>query len=509
MGTRGTGRSSPLAGVLVALAAGGLWALCFQARPLVVASWGALAPTLALLWLRCPVRLVYLAGVVFWASALWWVAPTMATYGGLPPWLAAAALLLLAAVLAAYWALFAWMAGALWRRGAGWGLVAAPAAWVVCEWLRAWVLGGFPWNLAAYAWMEVPGARPLAAWIGAYGVSAVVVLANGAVAVSLVRRRWWLGVAVAGALLVLLATAARWAGPGEAAAQRPARPVRVVQPNVPNLTEWDPGLMEEGYRRLLRLSREACDRAALVVWPESAAFPMSWQEHGRLRQDVEALARQGCPVLLNTPWLLPDGYRNAALIVGPDGPAARYDKRHLVPFGEYVPWWLPLGETLARNIGSFVAGREPTLLPWRDERLGVAVCYEIVFPAEVAATVERGATMLVTVTNDAWYGDTAAPWQHLAAARFRAAELHRPVLRAAITGVSAIVLPDGSLHSALGVGEEGVLRAELAGRTDRTPYSRAPWAPPLAAGLLWLGLRVGGRPERSRPRNTQAGDRVD
>jgi apolipoprotein N-acyltransferase len=154
---------------------------------------------------------------------------------------------------------------------------------------------------------------------------------------------------------------------------------------------------------------------------------------------------------------------------------------------------LPVGETLARNVGDFVPGREPSLLPWGDERLGVAVCYEIVFPAEVAATVARGATLLVTVTNDAWYGDTAAPWQHLAAARFRAAELHRPLLRAAITGVSAVVRPDGSIASLLGVDEEGVLRAEVAGRTERTLYSRAPWAPPLVAFLLWAPLRVAGR----------------
>jgi apolipoprotein N-acyltransferase len=116
----------------------------------------------------------------------------------------------------------------------------------------------------------------------------------------------------------------------------------------------------------------------------------------------------------------------------------------------------------------------------------------------VAATVGRGATILVTITNDAWYGDTAAPWQHLAAARFRAAELHRPVLRAAITGVSAIIRPDGGLESMLGVGDEGVLRAEVAGRADRTLYARAPWSPPLAASLVWLGLRFGARRRSGR-----------
>ncbi|MEZ5331579.1 MAG: apolipoprotein N-acyltransferase [Thermoanaerobaculia bacterium] len=490
--TRGTGRRSPLA-LLLAVAAGCLWAACFRAHALVVAPWAALAPTLTLLWAQRPVRLTFLAGVAYWCAALWWIVPTLVTYGPLALWWAIPALLLLATVLAGYWALFAWMAVPLWRRGALWGLAGAPAAWVVCEWLRGWVLGGFPWNLAAYSWLEVPGARALSAWIGAYGVSAVVVLVNAGVAIALARRSWWTAAAVASSVLVLLAVSARWAGSDDSRAAGSLHPVRVIQPNVPNRTTWDPVLAEEDYQRLLRLSHEACDRPALLIWPESAAFPMSWQTHERLRGNVRTLAERGCPVLLNSPWSEPDGYRNSVFVIGPDGPTGRYDKRHLVPFGEYVPGWAPIGETLARNIGSFVPGREPTLLPWAGEELGVAVCYEIVFPTEVAATVQRGATMLVTVTNDAWYGDTAAPWQHLAAARFRAAELHRPVLRAAITGVSAIVDARGGLQAVLGVGEEGVLRGDVPGRSERTLYSRAPRAPVWASGVLWLGLVAASR----------------
>jgi apolipoprotein N-acyltransferase len=205
---------------------------------------------------------------------------------------------------------------------------------------------------------------------------------------------------------------------------------------------------------------------------------------------VEGVAREaGVHLLVGAPDWRDGRPRNSAVTLGPDGRVlGRYDKRHLVPFGEYVPRWLPLPGPVARLVGDFVAGRGAQLVPWGTEKLGVAICYEIVFPGEVATLVRAGATALVTITNDAWYGDTAAPWQHLRAARFRAAENRRPLLRAAITGVSAAVGPDGSVERQLGVGERGVIATQLAGRADRTLYSRAPWAVPLACALATAGL---------------------
>jgi len=140
-------------------------------------------------------------------------------------------------------------------------------------------------------------------------------------------------------------------------------------------------------------------------------------------------------------------------------------------------------DKLARNAGDFVAGSSPALLQWGDQMIGAAICFEIVFPAAVAEQVRQGATLLVTLTNDAWYGDTWAPWQHYRAARFRAAENRRTLLRAAITGVSAIIAPDGSEQRRLGVGEEGVLGASVTGRSGLTPFSRAPWLVPLLCCL--------------------------
>ena len=188
-------------------------------------------------------------------------------------------------------------------------------------------------------------------------------------------------------------------------------------------------------------------------------------------------------------------YFNSALLISPGRPPARYDKRHLVPFGEYVP----LGSlfsfisSLARNAGDFSPAEGLRLLDWEGERLGPAICYEVVFPDEVAQLTRAGATVLVSLTNDAWYGETAAPWQHLRAARFRAAENRRWLLRAAITGVSAVVAPDGSVRGQLGVGESGLLEARFAGRSDLTPFARAPWAVPALCAAL-LGMALGRRP---------------
>jgi apolipoprotein N-acyltransferase len=179
-------------------------------------------------------------------------------------------------------------------------------------------------------------------------------------------------------------------------------------------------------------------------------------------------------------------YNSAFLLAPGDAPVARYDKRHLVPFGEYIPFkglfsWM---DKLARNAGDFLAADRLTLLPWGGERLGMAICYEIVYPGEVAELARSGATILVTITNDAWYGDTAAPWQHFRAARFRAAENRRPLLRAAITGVSALVAPDGSVRAQLGVFKQGVIRGWVIGHTGLTPYARRPWLVPLLCTVI-------------------------
>ena len=176
-------------------------------------------------------------------------------------------------------------------------------------------------------------------------------------------------------------------------------------------------------------------------------------------------------------------------------PQQSYDKRHLVPFGEYVPLAgvFSFVQSLARGAGDFSPGAKLSLLGWEGGLLGPSICFEVVFASEVADLVREGASALVTVTNDAWYGDTTAPHQHFRAVRFRAAESRRTFLRAALTGISAVVRPDGSVSQVLEVGEEGILRHHLIGRRDLSPFSRWPWAVPLLSvlGALFAILRAG------------------
>jgi len=466
---------------------GVVWALCFARRPLPWAAWLALVPLILFLRHRDAKRLSWIFGLAYWMVAIWWVAPTLRTYGQLP-WLGAwSATLLLALYLSLYTLAFGWLGSRLWRVG-GWALVlGAPALWVGLEWLRGVALTGFPWNLAAYAWTAVPGALPLAAWIGAWGVSFVLVLVNTVIALAWARRRPAYGVAGVLAVLAVLAVAARWAGPRVTADLSEPRPIRIVQPNVRNMVVWDEAQAMRDYRDVIDLSTIACDRrGALLVWPESAAWPFSYATSPLLRHDISTLLGRGCSVLFNTVTERDGKDFNSALLVKESGGIERYDKRHLVPFGEYVPLGrlLPWVRQIARNAGGFSAAKQVQLLRWQGEAFGTAICFEIVFPDEVADLVRAGASALVTVTNDAWYGDTAAPWQHLRAARFRAAETHRTVLRAAITGVSAWIRPDGSIEQEIGVFRRGILRGSLVGRSDRTLFVRIPWLTPVVSFLI-------------------------
>lgn len=463
------------------------WGLCFGRSALIIAPWIALVPLFLILGRRRAPLWASCHGIAYWLTSVAWIAPTLETYGQLPGWLAAAALALLCIYLGAFHGLFGWLGSAVWGRGGWRAIFGLPALWVALEWLRAHLLSGSPWNLAGYAWIEVGGALPVAAWIGVFGVSYLVLMVNSAIAFSLEHRTWRPGVACVLISLLVLTIASRWS---DAEATRELEPtrnaVRLLQPNIPNLMDWNAEDIRDNYERVVGLSRDACDRPdALVVWPESAGWPFVYGRDPVLSRDLEVLVSLGCPILFNSVTESGGRHFNSVLLITEEGIIGRYDKRHLVPFGEYVPLarWLPFVSKLARNAGDFIPGEELALLPWQGEQLGAAICFEIVFPFEVAEMVRRGASLLVTVTNDAWYGDSAAPWQHFRAARFRAAETRRYLLRAAITGVSGLVAPDGSVISALGVGQEGIIRGIVAGRKDLTPFVRMPWLVPLLCSL--------------------------
>ena len=478
------------AGLIAAVGGGIVWGLAFGRDPFLGWGWVGLVPLVWLMDHPRGGRWGWLHGIVSWLVATPWIVDTLVSFGELPRALSWLLLVLLAGYLGAYHGLFVVLGRRLLAAPVAIALLGLGGLWAVGEWLRSVILGGFPWNLAGTAWVEVPGALPLAAWIGATGISVVVVVAHASLGWGLRRRRWDVPLATLCLVFTLLPLAGRFSRPEMDRAA--GRKVRVLQPNLGILSGEDPEAIADAYRRVLDSADEACTEAggALLVWPESAAWPYAWDTTPRLRRDVGRLADRGCPVVLNTPsWTEAGEVRNAALLVagGSREPAA-YFKRHLVPFGETVPLGdvLPFVDTLARHAGRFVPGDQAALLAWRDERIGMSICYEITYPAAVAEQVRAGASLLATITNDAWYGDSSAPYQHFRAARFRAAESRRPLVRAALTGISAIVDARGAVVSQLGVGEEGVLGARLHGSRAVGPYSRAPWVVPVIGLLLWV-----------------------
>ncbi len=472
---------------LLAFAGGGLWGLCFGKNPLVVVPWVALVPLLLLLGQRRTTLLGFVHGLGFWLISIPWIAPTLEHYGQLPGWLAILGLIAGSSYLALYQALFAGIGSRFWRRGGWISWLGLPALWVAIEWLRTHLFNGFPWNLAGQSWVEVPGALPLAGWVGIFGISFLVVLSNVSVAQAWATRSWRAGFVTISLCLVALAVGGRWSGSNIEFTDSSVLSVRLLQPNFEIMMDWNRERVDQNYGELFSMSQRACDSPdALVIWPESAAWPYSFGRDATFRHDVERFARESCPVLLNSSTTSDLGDHNSVLLVSESGLEGQYDKHLLVPFGEYVPMsrWVPFLNQIARGAGAFSPGTDVSPLTWQDQELAIAICYEITFPEEVARQVRLGSSVLVTVTNDAWYGDSSAPWQHFHAARFRAAESRRYLVRAALTGVSAIVAPDGSVEQQLGVGERGILAADLPGARGRTLYSSAPWVVPVLSFTL-------------------------
>ncbi len=444
-------------------------------------AFGALVPLLMAIegssWRRAG-ELGFVAGLVFWLVTIPWVAGTMVRYGGLPWTLAGLILLALVGYLALYWGAFCAILARRPLRSRAFSVVVAASVWVALEFLRTYLLTGFPWNLLGYSQHRNLPLIQVAAVTGVYGVSFVVMAANVALAWTLLRWRNWreclppLGMA---GLLLTGAVGYGWLWPMPEATS-PSLPVALVQGNIDQGVKWDPAWQGRTLRIYRELTLEAVrERPELIVWPE-AAVPFLLREDPR-RSRIESLAREaGASLLLGAPDRQAGQPRNTAFLFGPDGQMlGRYDKRHLVPFGEYVPLrkLLFFVDPLAGGaIGEFAPGREATVFSTSIGRFGVIICYEAIFPDEVRNFFLGGADFLVNITNDAWFGRSAAPAQHLAMAAFRAIENRTYLLRAANTGISAIVAPDGRIVQASRLFTPAVLSATIVPRRGISFYTR-------------------------------------
>lgn len=498
----------PVRLILLAATTGVLLPYCFPRYDLGLLAWVALIPLhVALEGLsrrRQAFWLGWIAGIISSTGIMAWVVTAMHTYGKVPLVFSYGIMLLLTAYLGLYVGLYS--AGVVWFRMLvpRYGLFAAPCLWVALELLRTYVLSGLPWSLLGYSQYRQLDVIQIADHLGVYGVSFLVVLTN----VALAELYLWLmplfrGFRPARLPWELVTTAAMLVGLSWAystsliaregnESSKATLQVGVVQPNVDQAVKWDQGFRDETIRRYDRLTESFGYGTDLIVWPE-AATPFIYEREPVYQLQLVALAnRAGAPLLFGSPAVRFDADRkpfllNSAYLLSPDGQLlGRYDKQHLVPFGEYIPLKSSLLfflEKMVEGIGDFQAGPGPTILsfqlkesngadPARRVKFGVAICYEVIFPDLVRRMAASGAEFLVTITNDAWFGDSSAPAQHFSMVVFRSVENHLAFARAANTGISGFIDPFGRIIAASPIFTQTALQGEIAVRQTQTFYSR-------------------------------------
>jgi apolipoprotein N-acyltransferase len=475
-------RGARLARLGVAVAAGFALHLAYPRPGWDLLGWVALAPVLALAATAAsPARAFaegWLAGFAFFVPLLRWLTHTMTTFSTLSWPLAVLVLLALAAYCALYWGAVASAVAWLARPPGARALVLVPALWVAAELARTHALAGFPWGLLGYVPYRRLELIGVAAWTGVYGVSFALAAVNAVLAWALLRRtaRSTLAAAVAAALVVGALLAVDRLGPAGPPAA--TLPVGIAQGSIDQSIKWEKAFQQETLRIYAGLTRQGAPGARLVVWPE-AAVPAYVRYEPWVLDWLTALAGEvGPPLLVGAPDARREGpvtrYLNSAFLVDAAGLVARYDKMHLVPFGEYVPLkrLLFFVDAIAAEIGDFTPGRERVVFPLAGAPFGTVICYEVIFPDLFRRFVSGGASFMVNITNDAWFGRSSGPLQHLAMVPLRAVENGVAVVRAANTGVSALVAPSGRIGPSLGLFERGVLRVDVPLRAGRTFYTR-------------------------------------
>ncbi len=486
----------------LAVASGIALALAFPKFDLNLLAWVALIPLLYAIEGR-PMRAVFgysmLQGFVFYVLTLYWAVIPLHTFADAPLWMAVGPMLLLSAVEALFLAATMAAAAFVTRRLRFPIVLTLPIAWAGVEWLRSFFPIGFPWNFIGYAAYRNLGLIQFAEFTGVYGISALIVFFNAVIytVVAAPPSANRLKVRSLSALTALMIAAMAFSGLRINSLDHESYDgelkVAMVQGNIPQSIKWDPNFRPSSFKVYVdQTLRAAKDHPDLIVWPEAAAAfyfqPEDVYPLAALSSDSEYrglllnLARAAhTPILFGSPALRFGPHEidsfNRAYLVSADGRIVDYyDKIDLAPFAEYVPARKLFGffvHKVVVGLGEFVPGERQTLFDVKGAKLAVLICYEGIFPELSRTAVDHGADVLLNITNDAWYGNSSAPYQLLAMSALRSVETHTPMVRVANTGISAVIMPDGRITARTDLFTRGTEIQTVHWRHGRTFYAVA------------------------------------
>ncbi|GAB4409447.1 MAG: apolipoprotein N-acyltransferase [Thermodesulfovibrionales bacterium] len=469
---------------------------CFPTFDLYPLAWVAVVPFLVSLWDKKP-KEAFIAGMLmglfYFSGTIYWIYHSINHYGGIPLVASLGLVFLLSLYLSLYPGVFGLIFAVKIRSTRLPAMLLAPVFWVTLEFLRSYALTGFPWSSIGYSQYRFLYGIQFADITGIYGVSFLVLTLNGAIAdIFITKRRRaemplfprshiFIGYSALAFFLLLIIFYGSW----RLNEHRPGNPVRasIIQGNIEQDKKWEPEYQDEVINTYKELAgKAAASSPSLIIWPETS-LPFYFRYDVARTNDLITFQRQlnsyllfgsvlvkrpqvdGKPALLTNSALLLDEGGNISFI---------YDKIHLVPFGEYVPLRsiLFFVDKLVAGIGDYVPGDKVIKAKTGFGSFGTFICYEIIFPGLVRKFYSRDGDFIVTITNDAWFGRTAGPYQHFSMAVFRAVENRKPVLRAANTGISGYIDSNGRIVSRTSLFERKVENLNIMTDRTRSFYSR-------------------------------------
>jgi apolipoprotein N-acyltransferase len=508
-----------------AVLSGLLLTACFPKLHLRGLVWVACVPLFTVLAkekrLKRAFLMGYVCGAVFFAGTCYWFTMVMESYGHLAPALAFLVLVLFVIVDSVFFGVFGLAMGWVARGSPARVLSASPFLWVAMELGRTYLITGFPWNLLGYA-VQASGLRQIASFTAVYGLSFIAVTSSALLVwVILSPKRVHAILALAVWVGFLLAAQWKLNPPPEEMGKETAF---LLQPNVPlddaALESWIPWRNPSNLEQLVQLSVATVEQVEsktpssrgeggaghlpLLIWAENPA-PFFFTRDPVFRGAMETMARRAHAIVITNTVVPLDAQghtiTNTAITLSPEGrEISRYDKIHLVPFGEYVPWWaLPgLVHKITSEVGDFVPGSNYSVADSPGGGIGVFICYEAIIPQLARKLVERGAGVLVNISNDAWYGDSAAAYQHVEMARLRAIENHRYLLRATNDGLTTVTDPYGRILEEIPRHQRRVMVAHFNFESGKSFYSTHGDVFAWFCGLVAAGVLIAGLAPRSK-----------